>query len=250
MIRALIVENETAPAEILEAQLKTNFQDIEVLDICETIDTAITAIYKYLPDLVFLDVELNNRENGFEILKKLSKIDFEIIVTTAYDKYAIQACKASVIDFLVKPISKDELIEAIEKYKKRISRAIDPKQIELLLSIYQNSALSLNSFALPTMTGFIAVEKSNIIYFKGAGNQSYVYFSDNKRECINTLLRECEKLLSNSNFCRIHKSFLVNLNHVKEYFKGKDGSVLMSNQERLTVSRDYKDEFLSRFRHR
>jgi len=250
MIRVLIVENETAPAEILKEQLENNFPDVEVLDVCETIESSINSIHKYLPDLVFLDVELNHNETGFEILKRLDKIDFEIIVTTAYDKYAIQACKASVVDFLVKPISKDELIDAVEKYKKRITRSIDPKQIELLLSIYQNSSLSINSFALPTMTGFISVDKSNIVFFKGAGNQTFVYFSDGKKECISALLKECEKLLAHSNFCRIHKSFLINLNHVKEYFKGKDGLVVMSNNEKLSVSRDYKDEFLSRFRSR
>ncbi|MCX6303668.1 MAG: LytTR family DNA-binding domain-containing protein [Bacteroidetes bacterium] len=250
MIRILIIENETAPAEILKAQLENNFPDVVLLDVCDTVESSISSINKYLPDLVFLDVELNHNENGFEILKRLNKFDFEIIVTTAYDKYAIQACRASVVDFLIKPVAIDELIAAIEKYKKRISRAINPKQIELLLSIYQNSSLSLSSFALPTMTGFITVEKNNILYFKGAGNQTYVYFTDNSKECINALLRECEKLLSNSNFCRIHKSFLINLNQVKEYFKGKDGLVVMRNNDQLTVSRDYKDEFLSRFRSR
>jgi two-component system LytT family response regulator len=250
MIRVIIVENETAHAEILKTHLENNFPEVVLLDVCETIESSIISIHKNSPDLLFLDVELNNNENGFELLKKLSKIDFEIIVTTAYDKYAIQACKASVVDFLVKPVVKDELIAAVEKYKKRISRSIDPKQIEILLSIYQNSSLSISSFALPTMTGFISVDKNNIVYFKGAGNQTFVYFSDGKKECISSLLKDCEKLLDHSNFCRIHKSFLINLNHVKQYFKGKDGLVLMSNHEQLPVSRDYKDEFLSRFKSR
>ena len=226
MIKVLIVENEATSAEILKGHIENNFPEMVLLDVCETIESSISSINKNSPDLLFLDVELNNDENGFEILKKLNKIDFEIIVTTAYDKYAIQACKASVVDFLVKPISKDELIAAIEKYKKRINRSIDPKQIEILLSIYQNSSLSINSFALPTMTGFVSVDKSNIVFFKGAGNQTFVYFSEGKKECISSLLKECEKLLAHSNFCRIHKSYLINLNHVKEYFKGKDGLVL------------------------
>ncbi len=246
MINVLIVENETAPALFLKEQLERNFREVVIVGICETVESSILAINKLLPDLVFLDVELNNHENGFEILKKLERIDFELIVTTGYDKYAIQACKASAIDFLVKPVSKDELIAAVEKYKQRVTRSLDPKRKELLLSVYQDSTLSLSRFALPTMTGFIFVEKSQIIFLQGAGNQTFVYFSDGKKECISSLLKECEKLLACSNFCRIHKSYLVNLNHVKAYFKGKDGLVVLSNNETLAVSRDYKEEFLSR----
>ncbi len=250
MIKVLIVENETAPAVFLKEQLELNFREVVIVGICETVESSIAAIHKFLPDLVFLDVELNNKENGFEILQQLTKINFEVIVTTGFDKYAIQACKASAIDFLVKPVPADELIAAVEKYKHRVSRSLDPKQKELLLSVYQDSTPSLSRFALPTMTGFIFVEKSQIVFFQGAGNQTFVYFSDGKKECISLLLKECEKLLTYSGFCRIHKSYLVNLNHVKEYFKGKDGLVILSNKEKLTVSRDYKDEFLNRIKSR
>ena len=252
MIKVLIVENETAPAEILKSHLKELFADVEILEVCETVETSLNSIQRHLPDLVFLDVELNNNENGFEILKKIDKLTFEIIVTTAYDKYAILACKASVIDYLVKPISKEELYAAIEKYKeKRISRTIgphqrtiDPEQIEQLISIYQSSTLSIKKFPLPTMTGYKFVDTKNIIYFQGADNQTLVHFLNGKKEYINMLLKGCEKLLSHSDFCRIHKSYFINLDHIEEYFKGKDGIVIMCNKDKLSVSREYKDEFL------
>jgi two-component system LytT family response regulator len=244
MIRGIIVENEHAPAEILKSHLQSSVMDFEILDVCETVEASVRSIKKYLPDLVFLDVELNNNENGFEILKKLDLISFEIIVTTSFDKYALNAIKASAIDFLVKPLLKEDVIEAIRKYRARRNKGIDPRQIELLLSIYQNSTLSIKKFALPTMTGLIFVETGAIEYFEGAGNQTMVYFTDGKKECISALLKDCEKLLLYSSFSRIHKSYLINIQHVKQYFKGKDGAVVMTSKTTLPVSREYKDEFL------
>jgi two-component system LytT family response regulator len=247
MIRVLIIENESSSEEILVSHIKEFLPDVEILEVCETIAASLNAIKKYLPDLVFLDVELNNKENGFEILEKLDKINFEVIVTTIHDKYAMQACKASALDFLLKPIPKDELIAAIEKYKKRKSQGIDPKQIELLLSIYQNPNLPLKKLAVPTMEGLDFVETDNIIYCEGADNQTKVYFSAGKKEFVNGILKSYEELLSHSNFCRIHKSYLINLNHTKKYIKGRDGKVVMTNDTTLPVSRDFKDDFLRRF---
>ena len=247
MIRILIIENEFDQAQSLVSQLIELFPEIEILDVCETVEKSLNAIKKHLPDLVFMDVELNNDEKGFDILQKLDKIIFEIIITTSYDKYAIQACKASALDFLKKPIAKHELIAAIEKYKNRKDKSMDSRQIELLLSIYHNSSLALKKFALPTMTGYTFVETENIIYLEGASSQTKVYFSDGKSELVNKTLKDCTDLLFDSNFHRIHKSYSINLNHIKEFKKGRDGSVIMNFwKKELPVSRDFKDEFVRR----
>jgi two-component system LytT family response regulator len=250
MIRVVIVENEPAPAEILMSQLQTLFIDIEVLEICETVQAGLTAIKNHLPDLVFMDVELNNGEKGFEILEKLERVEFEIIFITSFDKYAKQACKASALYFLEKPVDNEELVSAIEKYRNRKRQLIDPKQIELLLSVYNNQTLSLKKLAIPTMKGLDFVQTDSIIYCEGAGNQTMIYFSGSRKECVHGTLKVYEDLLSPSSFHRIHKSYLINLNHIERYIKGKDGIVEMSGNPLITslpVSRDYKDAFLRRF---
>lgn len=246
MIRAIIVENERVSAETLERHLKSLATDVRILDICSDVDSGISSINRNAPDLVFLDVELNNHETGFDILQKVERITFEVIVTTAYDKYAINAAKASAIDFLLKPLLKEDVEGAINKFNDKVSKRTDPRQVELLLSIYQNTMLSVKKVALPTMTGLIFVETASILYFEGAGNQTMVYFTDGKKECISSLIKECEKMLYHSNFCRIHKSYLINLIHIKKYLKGKDGSVILTDGTTLTVSRELKDEFLKR----
>lgn len=244
MIRILIVENEPAPAQLLISQLKKCFSDIEILGVCENVQSSLQAIKKYTPDLVFMDVELNNNEKGFDILKNLDKVDFELIVTTSFDKYAMQACKASALDFLEKPFTDDELINAINKYRDRSRLAIDSKQIELVLSLYQKQILKI---ALPTMNGLDYLETNDIVYFEALNTQSKVCLLNKPSVVTNLTLKECTEILSDSGFYRIHKSWLVNLKHVKRYVKGKGGTLLLTGTDaELPVSREAKDDFVKR----
>ena len=242
MIRILIVENEPAPAELLISQLKKCFSDIEILEVCENVQSSLHAIKTYTPDLVFMDVELNNNEKGFDILKNLHKVDFELIVTTSFDKYAMQACKASALDFLEKPFTDDELIKAVNKYRDRSRLAIDSKQIELVLALYQKQILKI---AMPTMNGLDYLETNDIIYFEALNTQSKVCLFNKPSVVTNLTLKECTAILSDSGFYRIHKSWLVNLKHVKRYVKGKGGTLLLNGTDaELPVSREAKDDFL------
>jgi len=250
MTRVLVIENEKDQADRLISMLEELFPEMEILDVCQTVESSLDAIKKYLPGLVFMDVQLNDGEVGFEIIERLKKIDFELVVTTSFNKYAKQACKASALDFLEKPFPKEELVEAVEKFKRRRNQAIDPRQVELLLSVYENPTLPLKKFPLPTMEGLIFVETNSITYFKASDNQSFVYFTDGRKECINKKLKECDQLLSHSNFFRIHRSYLINLDQVEKYIKGRDGTVLLKGSIELPVSREYKVKFLSRIKAR
>lgn len=252
MIKTLIVENEPASAEYLASLIKNNFPEIEVLEVCETAEKAIDVIHKNLPELVFMDIKLDEENTAFDILKNLGKVDFEIIFTTAYDKYAKQAFRVSALDFLEKPLDKNDLMEAIAKFKKKQALGISPRQLEMLLTVYQNPSFPLKMFALPTTKGLTFIEIENMIYCEGASNQTMIYLAgkENRKECVNRTLKEFEELLPLSIFSRIHKSYLINLNHVRNYKKGKDGQVVMSNGVTLDVSRNFKDKFLNRFRSR
>lgn len=243
MIKAIIVENENAIAEQFVKLINKLFTDIEILEVCDHVSQAVLAVKKHTPDLVFLDVELNNGETSFDILRQIPNVNFEIIFATAYDKYAIQAIKFSALDYLLKPVTEEDLTDAIYRFKQK-KNAFNPKQLETLFSNLQKTG-SMHQVALPTMNGLDFVPIDNIIYCQGEGSQTAAYLKTQSLPIIlSKTLKECEDLFKNSEFYRIHKSYLINLNHIKKYIKGKDGQVVMSNDKTLEVSRNYKDAFL------
>lgn len=243
MIKAIIVENENAIAEQFVKLINKLFTDIEILEVCDHVSQAVLAVKKHTPDLVFLDVELNNGETSFDILRQIPNVNFEIIFATAYDKYAIQAIKFSALDYLLKPVTEEDLTDAIYRFKQK-KNAFNPKQLETLFSNLQKTG-SMHQVALPTMNGLDFVPIDNIIYCQGEGSQTAAYLKTQSLPIIlSKTLKECEDLFKNSEFYRVHKSYLINLNHIKKYIKGKDGQVVMSNDKTLEVSRNYKDAFL------
>jgi two-component system LytT family response regulator len=244
MTKIIIIENEPAAAATLKAQLKNNFAEGKVVAACTSIQSSLAAIKKHEPDLVFMDVELDQGETGFDILNKLDNFPFEVIVTTSFDKYAKQACKASALDFLEKPFTDEDLVKAIEKFKKRKRSLLDPKQVELLLEVYYNRDRPIKQFALPHMKGFDLVSTERIIYFEASDKYSVLFLTGEEKLTVTMTLKDCKELLEHSGFFKIHKSYLVNLAHVKSYRKGQDGTVLMSNNKELTVSRERTEAFI------
>jgi len=243
MIKVVIVENEKAIAEQFVKLITKLFNDIEILEVCDQVSQAVLAIKKHTPDLVFLDVELNNGETSFDILRQISNVNFEIIFATAYDKYALQAIKFSALDYLLKPVTEEDLTDAIYRFKQK-KNSFNPKQLETLFSNIQKGN-TLQQVALPTMNGLDFVRIDHIIYCQGEGSQTATYLKTQTLPIIlSKTLKECEELFKNSEFFRVHKSYLINLNHIKKYIKGKDGQVVMSNDKTLEVSRNYKDAFL------
>lgn len=246
MITAIILEDEKNTAQVLKRMLET-YPDVNVAAICLDIKEAEDAINTFHPDLVFLDIELGKSQTSFDLLTKISPIHFDIIFTTAYNHYAMQAIKLSAVDYLLKPIDKNELDAAIAKFLSKKSRT-DSHKIESLLSAWSNPGSQLNKMPLPTMTGYDLVTISDIIYCEGVSSQTLLILNNQKETLISVSLKECEDLLTPYRFYRIHKSYLVNLNHVKKYIKGKDGTVIMSNNASLTVSRTLKDNFIERLK--
>lgn len=249
MIKVIVVENEKAIADSFVKLLNKLFNDIEIIDVCDNVSVALMSIKKNSPDLVFLDVELNNGETSFDILRQLPTINFEIIFATAYDKYAVQAIKFSALDYLLKPITEEDLTDAIYRFKQK-KNSFNPKQLETLFSNLQRGT-TMSQVALPTMNGLDFVPVENILYCQGEGSQTAAYLRSQTLPIIlSKTLKECEELFNSNGFYRIHKSYLINLNHIKKYIKGKDGQVLMSNDKTLEVSRNYKDAFLEHLKQR
>lgn len=246
MIRALLVDDEKPCLEILSWQLNRFCPEVEVIAVCDSAENALSILSNQTVDLVFLDIEMPHM-NGFELLQRLKKIRFEIIFTTAYDMFAVKAFKYSALDYLLKPIDKDELIQAIEKVKEKKDRTILPEQLNILFENFYNQKQPSQKIALPTLNGLEFVIADDIIHCQSEGNYTHIFLKDGGKFLICRTLKETEELLSGHNFFRIHHSHTINLNHIKKYVKGDGGYVIMSNNSSINVSRSRKEELLKIF---
>ena len=245
MIRAIVIEDEEASRKILTGMLDDHFKNIKVMAVCTNNADAKSAIEDFKPDLVISDIELG-KETVFTMLRQLNEIDFEILFTTGYDKYAIQAIKFAALDYLVKPFTEEDLSIAIAHYEQRHERKQNAQQFETLfhnLKLYKND---LKKIALPSFSGLTVFAVKDIIHCQAEGNYTNFFFSSGKKVLVSKTLREYEDLLNECDFVRVHKTHLINLHHVKNYVRGEGGAVTMSDGTIIDVSRRKKEDFLQR----
>lgn len=245
MLKAIIIDDEPYCCEILVAMLELDCPEVDIKAICNNAKDALTAIRQQSPDLVFLDVEMP-KMNGFEMLQQFSHIPFEVIFTTGYDAYAIKAIRFSAIDYLLKPIDKDELRKAVAKVSLKAGHNLN-QQLNILLERLGNKQVSLQKIALPTLDGFELVPLENIIHCEADSNYTHVVLKHAKKVLVSRTLKEIEELLEGHSFLRIHHSYLVNLNEIVRYIRGEGGYVIMSDNTSITVSRSRKDTLLRIF---
>jgi two-component system LytT family response regulator len=245
-IRALLVDDEKHCLETLTWQLEKFCPEIEIVDVCESAEKALEILDNQKIDLVFLDIEMPHM-NGFELLQRLKSIPFEVIFTTAYDMFAVKAFKFSALDYLLKPIDRDELVQAVAKVNDKKKQSILPEQLDILFQNLYNRKQTSQKIALPTMNGLEFVIADDIVHCQSEGNYTHIFLKDNARYLICRTLKETEELLSGHNFFRVHHSHTINLNHIKKYVKGDGGYVIMSNDSSVNVSRSRKEELLRIF---
>lgn len=242
MITALIVDDEKNSCETLQSLLTDCCLDVSVVKYCQTIDEAVKAVELHHPDVVFLDINMKG-ENGFDLLERVKTIDFEIIFTTAFSEYAIKAFKFSAIDYLLKPIDVDELMAAIDRVIKR-KKAEAPTRYEYLRQNLKMSDGQHFKLALPSSEGLTFIKISDIIYCEADSNYTTFFLTDGKKIIVSHTLKEYEEILSDYRFFRIHHSYLVNLDAIKQYVRGDGGHVVMINGAALDVAKRRKEEFL------
>jgi two-component system, LytTR family, response regulator len=245
MIRAIIVDDEKHCRETLSIQLRKHCPNIELLAACSTAEEGISAIEQLKPDVVFLDVEMPVM-NGFEMLQQLRDIHFEIIFTTGYDQYAIKAIQFSALDYLLKPIIKDDLVKAVEKIRPSHQHSLND-QLQLLLGKLNNKPGVLQKIALPTTEGFEMVALENILHCESESNYTHIRMKNGKKILVSRTLKEIEELLQDHSFLRIHHSHVVNLNEIIRYVRGEGGYVIMSDGSNINVSRTRKEALLKVF---
>ncbi len=242
-LNSIIVEDEETSRQILKNYLQKYCPNVTILGEAANIDDALVLIRNNDLDLVFLDVEMPYG-NAFDLLEKVGDINFETIFVTAYDHYAIDALNAHASYYLMKPISIDELIKAVD-YVTDIKTKENALQDEVLVPKTSNIS---GKITIPQQSGFEVLNTSDILYCKADDNYTEIYLNNNKRKIVSKTLKYFEEALSASSFARVHKSYLVNVNEVVKYQKGKGGSVVLSNGKEIMVSASKKSDLLSYFK--
>lgn len=256
MIRTIIIDDEAKSRKLLKNLLSTYCENVEEVGEADSVQTGLAVIKEQNPDLVFLDIILQN-ENGFDILQQIDSIDFEIIFTTAHNEYAIKAIRVSALDYLLKPLNIDELVQAVEKVREKMESQTAHKKNEPLINFIENQKTlnkSVHKIGVPTLTGLDFIQMEDIIYCRAEGNYTHITVK-NKDIVVTRTLKEFEELLSEYNFLRIHRSYLINLNHIKKYNRthqlrdaqGDGGSVTLSNDLEVPVSREKRKALLDLF---
>ncbi len=244
MIKAVIVDDEPYSCESLVTLLERYCPGVKVADICYSGDHALTVIPQLQPQIVFLDIEMP-RMNGFELLEKLPELKFEIIFTTSYDQYAIKAIRFSALDYLLKPIDREELQRAVQKVTDRLHHPL-PQQMEILLQKIRQPVSSIQKIALPTMEGLQMIPVDSIISCASDSNYTVLLLKDKQKLIVSRTLKEIEEMLEEYLFLRVHHSHIVNLNEVSKYVKGEGGYVVMSDDSSVDVSRSRKEMLLKK----
>lgn len=247
IIRALIVDDEAKSRNILQKLLITFCPNVQIIGIADSIDTAYQLFVKENPQLLFLDVEMPHG-TGFDLLRRLPHQQFEVIFVTGFDHYALKAIKFHALDYLLKPIDIDELMQAVHKAAIALQKKEDTNRLRQLLSNLDNEHLSTHSIAIPTIDGreFIRIEQ--IIYCQAEGSYTWIYLDDKQKLLSSRNLGEYEKLLPRASkiekhsFFRIHYAQLINLFYIKKY-NSRENYVQMSNGDKVNIAQRRKSGF-------
>lgn len=241
-LTSIIVEDEANSRDILKNYLKKYCPNISVLGEAANIHDALVLIDNNDLDIVFLDVEMPYG-NAFDLLDKVGNITFETIFVTAYNHYAVEALNAHASYYLMKPISIDELIKAVN-YVTDIKIKEDSLEKNLLVSKTNTVA---GKITIPQLDGFEVLNTADILFCKADDNYTEIHLNTKKKKVVSKTLKYFEDALLDSGFARVHKSYLVNVNEIVKYVKGKGGSVVLSNGKEIMVSASRKSELLSYF---
>ena len=246
-MNVILVDDELSGRETLAKLLKEHAPDIKVVAMASSAAEAIKAINSFDPDLVFLDVQMP-QVNGFEMLEQLNEIDFEVVFVTAYNEFAVKAFKYSALDYLLKPLDIEDLLDTLKRVReKNQSLVSNTKQFQVFFENMKVAGSNPMRIAIPDATGFVFLELEKIIRVEGISNSSKLYLVDGKVYTVARMITEFEQLFGES-FCRVHKKHLINLKHAVQYIKGDGGEIRMSDGYNVEVSRRKKQEVMNRIK--
>lgn len=246
-MNAIIVEDEAQPLELLESALESRIPDLKVLTRTDSVMSSVSAIKQYQPDIIFLDVLIKGG-TGFDVLSQLPNLDAEIIFTTSYEKYAVQAFKISAVDYLLKPIEEEELVAAVERATEKLRMNDTTSHLNLLLANFRNQNSDEVKIALPTMKGYSFIKPDQIIRCESDNTYTTFFLTDERQILVSKTLKICEQMLEPYAFCRVHNSSLINLKYIEEYERGEGGLIRMTDGSEVSVSRRRREHFIQLFK--
>lgn len=245
-MKTIIIDDEPHCRNVIERIAEKHCPQIELIASCADGIEGLKAILKYQPDLVFLDIEMP-RMNGFQMLESLGNEDlnFALIFTTAYDKFAVQAFKFSAFDYLLKPIDNEELIAAVQKLERRHTPSAQVQELKENL----RANTPFNKLTIATTKGIRFIEIKDIIAMEGDGNYSTIRLLNGNSIVASKTLGYFEELLAEHRvFFRTHKQFIINLSHIQEYIGGDYNLIVLPNNINAKLARTRKDAFLEIFK--
>jgi two-component system, LytTR family, response regulator len=241
MIKALIVDDEQASIDLLKWLVAEYCPDITSVQWARSVQDAVPLLRSFQPDIVFLDIQMPH-QSGFDLLTNIDNWNFEVIFTTAYNEFAIQAIRFSALDYLLKPIDESELKKAIERYK--VKRIYAPAGQILFRNFIQNISQGNREkfkLALADASEIKYVQIDEIIRLQAESNYTHIFLTGNKVFISAKTLKEYDEMLQGQRFLRVHKSHLVNPMHIQAY--DRQGILQMSDNSKVEVARR-KKEFL------
>ena len=238
MLKAAILDDEIKGSKLLAHKLDVFEDELQVMGIFNDPEKALKNIEALGIDVLFLDVEMPGM-NGLQVLERLGTFNFEVIFTTAYDSYTLDALRISAVDYLLKPVDQDDLQTAISRLKRRVEEKTSYKEKKI-------EKKANNRLALPTAEGVYIIDKQIIVRVEAMSNYSVFLLSDNRKIVVSKTLKEYEPVLEDSHFMRINRSVIINLDYVVKYKKGDGGTLELADGTEIEVSPQKKDILLQK----
>ncbi|MBX2965289.1 MAG: response regulator transcription factor [Cyclobacteriaceae bacterium] len=244
-IRAIIIDDEPPCIDSLVAKLTDHCPDVSIIETCHSATAGVNAINAHKPQLVFLDVNMPG-EDGFSVLQRCRDMAFEVIFTTAYDKYALRAFQFNALNYLLKPVGVADLVDSVNRYREQAHIRTSLQQIESMLKQVRQHQQQVEKLALPTLTGYRFIDLSEIVRLESDSNYTRFHLKNEQPILVSKTLKDYEELLTAETFVRVHHSHMINLAHVQEYRKGQGGVVVMTDGTEIEVSARKKADLIAR----
>lgn len=247
-LAAILIDDEKSSLDTLAIELGAYCPEVRVQAKCQEPQEGLDRIRSEKPDLVFLDIEMPGMD-GFELLRQAGEIDFDVIFVTAYDQFAIQAFEFNAVDYLLKPVRKAKLVQAVQKVLERGRHQFPGEALEALVNNVQlQGGFGIERIALPISEGFEFIPVNQIVYLKAESNYTWVYLDSGRSQLVAKTLKDVAAMIPFPQFFRAHKSFLVNINHVSKYVRGHGGYLVLDSGFQIPVSRSQKEELMRMLR--
>ncbi len=244
-LKVVLIDDEERSRTILQKMIEDYIENATVMATGGDVLEGIKIIQQHQPDVVFLDIEMPNY-SGFKLVEHFNELhpegerSFEIVFTTAYEKYAVKAYKAAAFGYLLKPIDIDDLIDVFEKISKR-------KESEVASEKARDSNLEKGKqrVIFPTQSGIIYLTAEEISCLESSNRYTDIYLTNNEKLLTTLSLKDCFEKLEHSTFIRIHRSYIINLSHIQKYSRGRDSYVILDNGRKIDVGLYYKEDLNS-----